>query len=68
MNKNIKDVYDRTLERTNPDFLSLFAEEIIRECAKVCEELRFCDIGPTPAAKYQRDLCAAAIKKHFGVN
>jgi len=31
-------------------------------CAKVCEELRFSELGPSPAAKHQRDLCAAAIR------
>jgi hypothetical protein len=32
-------------------------------CAKVCEELRFSEWGPTPEAKRQRDLCAAAIRE-----
>jgi len=32
------------------------------ECAKVCEELRFSELGPAPEAKRQRDLCATAIR------
>jgi hypothetical protein len=31
-------------------------------CAKLCEELRFSALGPSKDAKFQRDLCAKAIR------
>jgi hypothetical protein len=31
-------------------------------CAKVCEELQFSESGPSTQAKFQRDLCAKAIR------
>lgn len=31
-------------------------------CAKTCEELRFSALGPSTQAKFQRDLCAKAIR------
>lgn len=31
-------------------------------CAKTCEELRFSALGPSTEAKFQRDLCAEAIR------
>ena len=32
------------------------------KCARVCEELKFTQQGPTPDALHQRRLCAAAIR------
>lgn len=43
-------------------FAALIAAAEREACAKVCEELRFSEWGPTPEAKRQRDLCAAAIR------
>ena len=31
-------------------------------CAQVCEELQFSESGPSTQAKFQRDLCAKAIR------
>ncbi len=31
-------------------------------CAKVCEELSFSELGPSAEAKFQRNLCAQAIR------
>jgi hypothetical protein len=45
--------------------------EVAREreaCAKVCEELRFSSFGPSQEAKFQRDLCAKAIRARSGEN
>lgn len=44
-----------------------FAERIINECAKICEDLSFTPEGPSHEAKYQRNLCALEIRKQFGV-
>jgi len=35
-------------------------------CAKVCENLRFTELGPTLEAKHQRNLCAQAIRQREG--
>ena len=43
-------------------FAALVAAAEREACAKVCEELRFSELGPSPAAKHQRDLCATAIR------
>lgn len=42
--------------------LSKAVAEEREACAKVCETLRFSELGPTEAVKYQRNLCAAAIR------
>jgi hypothetical protein len=44
-----------------------FAELIINDCAKVCEELQFTENGPSNEAKYQRNLCALAIRDKFKI-
>ncbi len=43
-------------------FAALVAAAEREACAKVCEELRFSALGPSAEAKYQRDLCAKAIR------
>lgn len=45
-----------------PTKLSVFAELLIRECAKVCR-----DQPNVYAMKADRDNCAIAIEEHFGV-
>jgi hypothetical protein len=51
-----------------PDcFAEKFAELIVRECAKICSELKFTTEGPGEGAAYQRTLCEMAIKENFGL-
>lgn len=43
-------------------FAALVAAAEREACAKTCEELRFSALGPSTQAKFQRDLCAKAIR------
>jgi len=38
------------------------------DAAKVCRELSFTEMGPTFAARHQRNLCAAAIEARAGLD
>jgi len=69
MNSNIQKLFDdvHTTNYNRPELIEEIADAIVKECARVCEELQFSAEGPTPEARYQRVLCADAIKKHFGV-
>jgi hypothetical protein len=40
-------------------------KQIVLKCAEICETLRFTEEGPSTEAKYQRVLCAKAIKDYF---
>jgi len=56
--------YTEAIERaeTAEAALATARQEERERCAKVCEELKFCHLGPTKEVKYQRDLCAKAIR------
>lgn len=66
--------FDEIMKRVNSmkgqkvDQFEMFAREVVLECARVCEQLKFTAAGPSSAAAYQRTLCAKAIKEHFGVH
>lgn len=47
-------------------FAALVAAKEREACAQTCETLRFSDLGPSPTAKFQRDLCAKAIRARTG--
>lgn len=42
--------------------LARFAALVLEEAANRCETLSFTEIGPSPVAKLQRNLCASAIR------
>ena len=44
-----------------------YTKDIARECAKICENLAFSDVGPSTEAQYQRNLCGLAIRDAFEV-
>lgn len=47
--------------------VELFAELLIKECANICETLKFTEAGPSTEARFQRVLCSRAIQEHFGL-
>ena len=49
-----------------PELLEKFAELIVRECAKVCDDLDIDDWGDK-SFDDGTYYCSRAIKKHFGV-
>ena len=66
MNTEIK----RLLEKATTDNVvnqEVFARLLVEECAKICEELRFTNEGPSEHTAYQRALCSCAIKENFGL-
>ena len=67
MMKNIDALVQGATE--TKEFTSLPASTFDKEqlCAKICDELKFSEEGSSYEAKYQRALCAEAIKRHFGV-
>ena len=69
MNENLKQVVEAAtyIAASHPDAFDQVIKSIVLECAKVCEELQFSIEGPSPEVKYQRALCAEAIKSHFGI-
>jgi hypothetical protein len=66
MNEQIKSILDKATEN-NLINQEKFARLLLEECAKICEELRFTNEGPSEQAAYQRALCSCSIKEHFGL-
>ena len=65
MNERIRELMaeaDRKCSETRGIYDEILAELIVRECAQVCR-----DQPNHYALKTDRDNCAVAIKKHFGV-
>ena len=71
MNSRIKELIDQATFHKDryalPDeFAEKFAELIVRECAKVCDDLDIDDWGDK-SFDDGTYYCSRAIKKHFGV-
>ena len=77
MNKRIKELAKQTgyiwhasgdpqIYEFTPEKLEKFAELIVRECAKVCDDLDIDDWGDK-SFDDGTYYCSRAIKKHFGV-
>ena len=77
MNKRIKELAKQTgyiwhasgdpqIYEFTPEKLEKFAELIIRECAKVCDDLDIDDWGDK-SFDDGTYYCSRAIKQHFGV-
>lgn len=63
MNERIKELAEQAgFLNKDEESIGYFAELIVRECAQVCR-----DQPNHYALKTDRDNCAVAIKKHFGV-
>jgi hypothetical protein len=68
MNERIKELYKQSCRDSegymgNPFDPDKFAELIVRECAKVCDDIDSEYEGEDVLATW----CAKAIKEHFGV-
>ena len=66
MNDQIKRLLDKATEN-NLINQEKFARLLLEECVTIIDGMRFTDEGPTDVARYQRTLCGATIKEHFGL-
>ena len=51
-----------TVSLSSYDILEKLVLLTAAQCANICEDLSFSPEGPSKEAKYQRDLCAKAIR------
>ena len=70
MNLQIQDILNKSID----DIMGVpvvdqerFARLLVKECAKICDELKFVKEGPSHEVAYQRALCSQAIMENFGL-